>query len=58
MSGKKDDAVLQLAIGLACIISATTYAEPRVQLKLPWDLELLDRTERQHHTGPGMAMRW
>lgn len=56
MPGKHDDCVLQLAIGLMCLNGATTYAEPTVQIRLPWDLRRLEEAESA--TQPGMAQRW
>jgi hypothetical protein len=56
MAGKKDDCVLQLAIGLMCINGATTYAEPTVEVKLPWDLRKLEEMDRQSKLG--LAMKW
>lgn len=55
MSGKHDDTVLSLAIGLMCIDGATTYAEPITQLHLPPDLAKL---EREDYDSDLMAQRW
>jgi hypothetical protein len=54
--GKHDDQVLAACIGLTVIESATTYSEPRVEVKLPWDLALLERESEQQSSGA--AMRW
>lgn len=56
MSGKHDDCVLQTAIGLMCLNGATTYSEPTVEIKLPWDLRKLE--EQEAMTQPGAAERW
>lgn len=55
MSGKHDDCVLQTAIGLICIDSATTYSEPRIDFDLPPDLKEL---EREGSSNSGLAQRW
>jgi hypothetical protein len=55
-SGSHDDNVLMLAIGLTTIEAATAYAEPKVEVKLPWDLRKLEEGERL--SKPGMAMKW
>jgi hypothetical protein len=51
-----DDDVLALAIGVFNIDSATTYSEPTLEVKLPWDLRKLEANESAGR--PGMAMRW
>lgn len=56
MGGKHDDCVLQTAIGLMCLDSATTYSEPRVELPLPPDLAALAREDAQNEIG--LAQRW
>lgn len=57
MPGAKDDTVLQTAIGLMCVNAATTFVEPRVEVKLPRELALLEKMERGSGNG-GMAMKW
>jgi hypothetical protein len=51
-----DDDVMALAIGVFNIDSATTYSEPTLEVKLPWDLRKLEANESAGR--PGMAMRW
>lgn len=57
MPGRHDDTVLQMAIGLMCIASATTYVPTKVELKLPREIELLERAEANRGT-EGLAMKW
>ena len=56
MSGKHDDCVLQLAIGLICLDSATTYSQPQVEIELPPDLKQLMKEDRLSESG--LAQRW
>lgn len=56
MQGKHDDCVLQTAIGLMTINSATTYSQPSVELLLPPDLAALVAEESQ--TEKGLAQKW
>jgi hypothetical protein len=56
MPNKKDDCVLQVAIGLMCINAATVFSEPRVEITLPWDLRVLEA--RENASQSGAAMRW
>lgn len=55
MAGKHDDCVLQLAIGLITINSATVYVEQPVRIQLPPDLAALEREET---SVVGLAQRW
>lgn len=56
MTGKHDDCVIQVAIGLICIDSAITYSEPSILLDLPPDLAALARESAANE--PGLAQRW
>lgn len=56
MSGKHDDCVLQMAIGLMCIESATTFAQPTEEPELPPDLRALMREDEAAEVG--LAQRW
>lgn len=56
MPGKHDDCVLQLAIGLITIDSATTYWQPTVRIDLPPDLRQL--AEEDARSEIGLAQRW
>jgi len=56
MSGKHDDTVLQMAIGLQVIDSATVYHEPVVRVALPRDLLALEKAEGV--VSGGIAQRW
>ena len=51
-----DDDVLSLAIGVFNIDSATEFREPRVEVKLPWDIARLESEENMN--SGYMAHRW
>jgi len=57
MAGRHDDTVLQMAIGLMCINAATTYAQQRIEIALPRELQLLEKMERSQEN-EALAMKW
>ncbi len=57
MHGKHDDTVIQLAIGLITISSATPYVEPMIQPNLPPDLRKLEE-EDEGREGALSANKW
>lgn len=54
VTGKLDDDVLMLAIGITTIEGATRYAEPRVVMPLPRDLRALEEAD----AGQGLRTYW
>lgn len=54
--GRHDDTVLQTAIGLICLDSATTYSQEVLEIDLPHDLKKLVDEEESSEVGAGQ--RW